>query len=445
MTAAVGSLAGTVTMLRVIDWNRDGWDDILAAHSGGVTVFLSRSPDAGYDSITGWWTPLVLFAGGSCSDAIAVDIDHDGRMDVAAYHTSQAKLKLITHGPDVQVTVADRAMTPNQEHRAVSSESFYVLKLDARSRGNESFYRSSDETGGFSDDVVASLNRIRIRFVAAVQAGGQWVPGSALTQEQVAASVERVLVVEESTNQNNPTLDAADRIIAEFPVSTNLGYLTLDFASSNSPWDDLAPSRSPVTYHIALKMKPALSALPAPRFFVRHAATDPAQSTRAITPIYWPVNSPVYTATAPTNGQLVRVTSAVETWRHGWFGTYLPTGQAANNADGDHDDMPNVTEYILGTNPTVADYFPFFQIGSTPTSLWLQLDLPDQAREDGKVTVMDSGTMSGWNAYAQRVGTGAWSGASFATFDIGGGYNRTYFPLVNQGSRFYRVEFSIVE
>ena len=443
-SATVGTVTGTVRRLRQIDWNRDGWDDILVAHSGGVMVFLSQSPNADYDTTTGYWTPLVLFSGGNCSDAIAIDIDHDGRTDVAAFDSTAGKLKLITHGPDVQAAVTDKAMEPGTARRANGSESFYVLKLDARNCGREDAWRSQNDTGGFNDDVHATLTRIRIRFVKAVKSGSKWVPGAYLTQSELAASVDKVFVVRESTTLSNPTLDANDSILAEAAVSTSYGYMTLNVPHSTSGWDDLHPGSAAVRYHIAIKMKPSISATTTGRFFVQHAPTDPSQGSRCVNTQHWPVETSLYTASVDvTEGQLVSPTTSIEAWRYAWFGTYTSSGNAYDNADNDRDGMPNIVEYLLFTNPTVADARPLLSLVPSGANFLVRADLPAQQREDAVVTLQQSGALDTWTTFAQRTGTGAWTGAVYTTSSLGGGINRTTFPVANYNRRFYRLNITL--
>ncbi len=50
--------------------------------------------------------------------------------------------------------------------------------------------------------------------------------------------------------------------------------------------------------------------------------------------------------------------SVIESWRQTWFGITTNTGDAADNADSDHDGFTNTMEFALGMNPT---------LGTTPT------------------------------------------------------------------------------
>lgn len=51
--------------------------------------------------------------------------------------------------------------------------------------------------------------------------------------------------------------------------------------------------------------------------------------------------------------------TALESWRQQWFGRTDGTGTAADGEDPDGDDMPNLLEYRLGTNPLEVDPYPY--------------------------------------------------------------------------------------
>ena len=52
--------------------------------------------------------------------------------------------------------------------------------------------------------------------------------------------------------------------------------------------------------------------------------------------------------------------SVIESWRQTWFGITTNTGDAADEADSDHDGFSNAMEFALGMNPTLATT-PSFQ------------------------------------------------------------------------------------
>jgi hypothetical protein len=51
--------------------------------------------------------------------------------------------------------------------------------------------------------------------------------------------------------------------------------------------------------------------------------------------------------------------TAIETWRQTWFGITTNTGDAADDADSDHDGFVNTMEFALGMNPTLATTLSF--------------------------------------------------------------------------------------
>ncbi len=67
---------------------------------------------------------------------------------------------------------------------------------------------------------------------------------------------------------------------------------------------------------------------------------------------------------------LTQTLTAQEIWRHANFGTYLPNGNAAPDADGDKDGLKNVIEYGTGTDPKASSGSPLTavsQAGATHT------------------------------------------------------------------------------
>lgn len=62
---------------------------------------------------------------------------------------------------------------------------------------------------------------------------------------------------------------------------------------------------------------------------------------------------------------VVDAPSAYETWRHGFFASYLDEGDAASDADPDGDGQANLLEYALGTNPLEGNSMP---VGMSATS-----------------------------------------------------------------------------
>lgn len=432
----VATLTNTVTQLRTMDWNDDGRDDILALHSGGLTVFLSKSSESPFT-----WVPLTLFTG-SCSDAVPMDIDHDGREDIAAFATGTAKIKLITHGPVEQVRVIDRAMTPGVPILAENSDSFYALKLTARSSGRRTGI-NPEASGGWLDDATARRDRFRVRFLKALKSGTTWSTGAALTQAELTGTVDKILVVRDNGTTPN-SLDVSDTVLLEVTPSISLGYQTLQLPAATAD-DDVNWLDKP-NYFIALKMKPSLSDTTSVPFFLVNSATDPGSGARFFTANQWPEASPVSTVATPTEGQIVNFTlrTPYQIWRYSHFNTYTDSGNAASSADPDRDGMNNVAEYVLGTNPQTTDARQAISLSPGVFYWSVMVDLPTTPRPDATVTLQTSDNLGGWTTLGQRSGNNAWTTNTPDSAPLNASLTRHTFSHHPNEQRFYRLKFSII-
>ena len=109
----------------------------------------------------------------------------------------------------------------------------------------------------------------------------------------------------------------------------------------------------------------------------------------------------------------------LQAWRADYFGAPDGTGLRANNADYDTDGVPNLVEYITGTNPAAAEpglntanaltVLPFASSGS---ALRLRFLTGNEAMTDPKVrvSVQISSGLTGWTTPATRTGGGPWTG-----------------------------------
>lgn len=431
----IATLSQTVTQLRTMDWNDDGRDDILAVHSGGLTVFLSKSSVSPFS-----WAPVVLFTG-NCSDAVPMDIDSDGRQDVAAFATGTGKIKLITHGPVEQVKVIDRAMTPDVPILAENSDSFFALKLTARSSGRLTSF-NPDGTGGWLADATARRDRFRVRFLKALKSGSTWSTGAVLTQAELTATVDKVLVVRDNGTTPN-ALDVSDTVLLEVTPSINLGFQTLQLPAPTED-DDCGYYDTP-NYFIALKMKPSLSETTSVPFFLVNSATDPGSGARLFTANQWPESSPVSTVATPTEGQIVNfaLRTPYQIWRHSHFNTYVDGGNAASSADSDRDGMNNVAEYVLGTSPLTTDARQAISLSRTGNLWAILVDLPTTVRPDATVILQTGDGLGSWATLAQRTGTGAWTGTAPFSSPLSADTTRHNFLQPGSARNFYRLKFFI--
>lgn len=124
----------------------------------------------------------------------------------------------------------------------------------------------------------------------------------------------------------------------------------------------------------------------------------------------------------------------LETWRQTWFGTTAPTGNAANDADPDHDGIANLLEYaISGSNPTVPSPAPTFT-ATTATS-------PSDGLVHARVSFAVSGSTSGVTLSVEFAPDVAGPWMPVTTYTTAAGL-RTYEdpqPLPTGASRFFRI------
>ncbi len=117
----------------------------------------------------------------------------------------------------------------------------------------------------------------------------------------------------------------------------------------------------------------------------------------------------------------------VEVWRSTFFSTHLNTGNAADTADPDHDGIPNLVEYALGTDPnsispdtdaTDSNGDPFILQGHGSQNLPVYLTSHNRLRLAFMVPVSPpagityrvqaSSNLSDWKTVAEKTGAGNW-------------------------------------
>lgn len=426
-TYTIGTAPGTVRNLRCMDWNGDGMDDILCAHSAGVLVWLNRLGET--------WDTLPLYTGGNCTDAIPFRLDADPFMDVAAVDATSGKLKRITHTAPIQIEVTDRAPVQGEVTGEPSATSYVMIVAPKHL--------------GIGVDADAIPDRFRFRFLKAVPNGLNWMPGPPMTQAELSASVEKIMVVYDSANGVHDSLvrfdSPNDVILGEAGVSLANGYQTVNIGTSDTILDRsmIAVADSPRRLFVALKFKPAVSSVATGRFYIEHVTEGDATPTRYVTAEGWPDRQPLNVAGGSGDTYRVRIITPVELWRKSWYGTTSNSGAAADSADGDKDGMGNLAEYILGKNPTVADASPPVSILQQNGSFFVFVDLPPTAREDGIITLQQSPDLLSWSTYATSTGGLPWSGAPYATVFENGLMHSTFAPP-GGSQNFYRLRFSLI-
>lgn len=115
-------------------------------------------------------------------------------------------------------------------------------------------------------------------------------------------------------------------------------------------------------------------------------------------------------------------TTPLELWRQDHFKTRENTGTAADTADYDGDGLSNLTEYALGTNPTLSTGDQGIQASPAPTMtgdrLMLNFAIPAAVPTEITYKVQASSDMVNWTTLATKVGTAAWTWQGSGTTQV---------------------------
>lgn len=101
----------------------------------------------------------------------------------------------------------------------------------------------------------------------------------------------------------------------------------------------------------------------------------------------------------------------LEEWRQLHFGDPADSGDGADGEDPDHDGIPNLIEYTLGTNPKLSgDGLQFLPAAVVSVGrLALAFSLPVTVPEEVICRVQVSDRLSEWRTLAVKAGSGPWT------------------------------------
>ena len=407
------ALSGPIHNLEPVDWNQDGFNDLLCAYSGGVIVYLNMDK-------TGLnWTPLYLAARDDYQDAVPMDINHDGLPDAAAVKDDGSIVLILNASFEVSLT--QTALHPaGGAVKIAPGSAGGVIALGVTNHGSNVKVFASDfvDAGAMPETAV-------LRFYKAVASGNAWTVGSAMTLAEIQQAVESVDV--DGVPAAAPAALSGSNFIATLP--------------SNPPANIITGPGTTRTLPVRVTLKPTAGAATYTRFFVEHVASGLGVSTR------WVSADPALPALTRTlradvdvssRAALVEIDSlsSLEQWRLQNFGQPDGAGQRANDADYDKDGVPNLVEYVTGTSPLVRDGTMnaangIFLTGpdSPEEYLSFRLRISTAAMADVKLklTIQQSPNLSTWTTLASRVSAGSWTGLAPYNTIAGGGTSSVLF------------------
>ena len=319
--ASIGSVGGPVRSLAAVDWNRDGRPDALCAWSGGLTLFTNHPSG---------WTAVPLATGADYGAVVPFRLNSDERPDAVAQNLTTGKLALIINTSwEVSIDQADAAVTPAASLRP--GQTGPVIRM-----------RVTNPGGGYDDRLFPSS--LKVRLLKAAGSGRPYTPGTPLSQVEIDELIASVAVFNESFEEVGRTQDT---------VLSN-GFLSVNQTFAGSVGVPTGRSRDLL---LTLTLKPGAASAANQRFFVEHRAI-PLLSPGS-TWAYGPGATRTLRAVSPTpvHSSLVEITALapLPAWRKAWWNLTASTGVAANHADPDADGVPNLIEYVTGTNPTRAE------------------------------------------------------------------------------------------
>ncbi len=396
-----------VKQLAAVDWNNDGYTDLLVATTNGVTLYPNSRNAAGqpFNNATG----IPLITGVSIQDLVTMKLDADGYRDaVAVDSTGQLHLIYNSSGA-VRVSPASpgtRSVLPG--------DSGITTYLNAK----------YENISPYTQAAKATPAMLRIQFLRSIVNGNQDTPGSYLSPTEVSELVESV-----SITRGGSALYTA-------PANTLFGGMTLNLPADARQslallWSN--PDLSGV--QLTVKLKPSAASASVQHFYVEYFPDDsywmPLDDAGTSGPL--PLRLSGNTTATVRTLFMVGTPSPMDLWRMSNFGTYNAIDNAANEADPDGDGFSNIMEYITGRSPVASGGLG----SSTPVvDLTLQgsnspvlatLRLLDSYDPKVRLTLQQSTTLGQWTTVSTRLGTGAWTGTQPAAFPLNGSRTRFVF------------------
>ena len=402
ISLSIGAAPAAIRAIRIVDWNRDGRQDVLCATANGLSLYYFKN---------GWKREDVHADGAGFKTLQVMNLNRDGWPDVAA--STGTHIHFIKNAPRVLHAVVQE----NAEVSLNPGEQGLAMQITAAHHG-----RSYQVGTTWLSDVGAAVTGANVRLHKAVLSDGQWVKGSALTSSELSSIATGLSLLADGAivGSSGPQLLEASGIL---PIAYNsvLGNLV------PIPGGETRP------LHLRVNLRADAAQSSITRFFL----TLDTLKARLL-------NEPdsdrfVSLASASTNSVLVSIVSALtplQQWRQTHFGAPDAAGARANDADYDHDGVPNLVEYALGTNPAVnepalndANALTLLPLTTAQAPAKCRVLFSNSALADAKVrlSIQSSTGLGSWVTVAWRTGGGSWMGVP-PDFSIpNGGYTSLVF------------------
>ena len=419
------SVAGQLPDMRcaeAADFNNDGITD-LAIAGGGQTVLVTGKSDGTFAA------PVPIFSkpGAELSRMVVYDFEDDGDMDIMVLDETGDEVQTLYNNCG-QFDLTELGL--GEVIPATPSAAPMAMHL-------------TFTHGGRTGDAAATIRSLRFRLLKTQVLNGQVEPAAGLTTAEATALLSALEVYNDAGEVMNFE-SGTDALLGTVGPATSTGYLTVTPAAIS-----IAPGAT-VRLWVRVRMAANAGSSAIRSFFLQHI-TDPAAAGTAVT----------HSAGSTSNHRLdpmlieeasvrILVPGALENWRFTNWGQYDGTGPAANDADPDGDNLPNLMEYVMDRNPNspagVGSNVPLeviFLNRETP----VQVDLRLVSTYDSRVrlTIQSSFNMQSWSTLSTRTGTGAWSIAPASTTLLSGGgrtrfvFNATVIPQ-NAFKQYFRVK-----
>lgn len=395
--------AGTIRGLAAVDWNRDGFTDILCASTEGLFLHLRNGNGNG-------WTRQTLIHTTDISDVVAMDIDRDGRTDAVVSVPGTGNIRIVYNRSQI-VSLGDPVTPPGNVLGLKPGQNGYAFSIPVHHPGRPAVAGSTH----LPEQPIA-VTRGKIRIYKAEPNGSGWKKGVAMTKTEIDKVLTSVSLVSGGKTIGSVGPNDLD----------NDGSLIINHHAVLGQLDPLAPGATR-DLHFRVSLKSTAGNAGYTAFYLVMNPPD-AVSARACEDGELGLTGTLG-RNAETRVEILPNLTPLQEWRQGHFGNTADSGESANDHDFDRDGLPNLIEYVIGTDPKNAEpsvnaaRMLQLRTGNGPDeNAFVQLWCGAGALADPKMrfTIEQSSDLVSWTTLASCTGGGAWTGVTPGTFSVTG-------------------------